>query len=240
MNPHVYSRIIDLVLPCYNPPQEWEKAVVANFVKLCELNAQHSFNLIIVTDGSTQGYDESTVAYLHDNIPSLRLIDYQPNRGKGYALRTAVAECQSELVLYIDYDFPYTWDSINAVIAALDRGADVVVAIRGEEYQQALPPLRKVLSYASHLVNKILFRLKITDTQGGMKGFNRAGREIFLTTTIDSFLFDTQFIYKATHTKGINLAAIDTHIKEGIIMSKMGFKVLRQEIGNIFVILRGK
>ncbi|MEG1511278.1 MAG: glycosyltransferase [Bacteroidales bacterium] len=234
------TNIIDIVLPCYNPPAEWEKRVVENYIKLHELFNNYKFNFFIVTDGSTKGYSKEIIDYLNANVDSLKIIDYKNNMGKGYALRTAVKECNSNFILYIDHDFPYTWESIKNVFCALENGADVVVAVRDESYQKALPRVRKILSYSSHLLNKIVLRLKITDTQGGMKGFNKKGREIFLATTINSFLFDTQFIYKATHKRGTNVVAIQARIKEGLKMSVMGIKVLRREFFNIFVILSNR
>lgn len=232
--------VFDIVLPCYNPPPQWEKRVVENYHKLHELFEKHQFNFIIVTDGSTRGYEDKVIDYLYDNIDGINVVDYRKNMGKGYALRAAVKECTSNYIVYIDYDFPYIWDSIAKVFRALEEGADVVVAVRDNSYQRKLPLIRKVLSYSSHLLNRIVFRLKITDTQGGMKGFSRKGREIFLTTTINGFLFDTEFIYKATHTKGVKLVAIEAKIKEGLKMSVMGMKVLRREFVNIFVILANR
>ncbi len=237
MSCDVKNNIIDIVLPCYNPSQGWEKRVAENYSKLCRLHPESRFNLFVVTDGSERGYSDVTVSFLKENIPFFTLVDYKPNMGKGYALRRAVKECTSGYIIYIDYDFPYTWESIENVINALLCGSDVVVAVRSSDYQRMLPRFRKILSYSSHLLNKVLFGLKITDTQGGMKGFNRRGREIFLTTTINSFLFDTQFIYKAEHRKGIKVTAVDARIKEGVNMSVMGMKVLRKEFMNIFVIL---
>lgn len=237
MNYSIENSTIDIVLPCYNPSEGWERRVLSNYNELCRLHPDYAFNLFVVTDGSTRGYNEETVSFLKESIPSFTLVDYKTNMGKGYALRTAVKECCSGFIIYIDYDFPYTWDSLDNVINALRSGSDVVVAVRNCDYQRSLPRFRKILSYSSHMINKVLLGLKITDTQGGMKGFNRRGREIFLTTTINSFLFDTQFIYKASHTKGIKVTAVDARIKEGIHMSVMGMKVLRREFRNIFVIL---
>lgn len=231
---------IDLIIPCYNPPQGWYRDVVNNYGKLCELNPGIVFSLLIVTDGSTKGYDEQTISHIKSSIPSFTLIDYQPNRGKGYALRTAVARCKNDHIIYTDYDFPYTWESFGKVIATLNAGADVVVAVRDKDYQRSLPAFRKILSYTSHLINKIVLRLEITDTQGGLKAFNAKGREIFLSTTIDTFLFDTQFVYKATHQRGVSVARVPTRIRDGIHMSAMGFSVMRREMKNIWVILRNK
>ena len=119
------------------------------------------------------------------------------------------------------------------MVEALLGGADVVVATRGKSYQDNLPPFRQMLSKLSHICNTWVLRIKIKDTQGGMKGFSQAGQAIFLTTRINSFLFDTEFIYKASRRKEINLQTI----KEGLAVSNMGFKVLRREALNFLSIL---
>lgn len=228
---------IDLVLPCYNPPQGWE-IQVANHLRL--LNEQYNpikFHLFIVSDGSQRGYEVETIARLRESIPDVKIIDYHPNKGKGYALRTAVKQCTSPYIIYTDYDFPYTDESFKKVVDALLKGADVVVATRDKSYQQNLPPFRRILSLLSHLCNAWILRIKITDTQGGMKGFSRAGQAIFLKTRIHSFLFDTEFIYKASKQKNIRLTTIDAKIKEGLIVSNMGFRVVRREALNFLSIL---
>lgn len=108
---------------------------------------------------------------------------------------------------------------------------------RGKSYQDNLPPFRQMLSKLSHICNTWVLRIKIKDTQGGMKGFSQAGQAIFLTTRINSFLFDTEFIYKASRRKEINLQTINANIKEGLAVSNMGFKVLRREALNFLSIL---
>ena len=108
---------------------------------------------------------------------------------------------------------------------------------RGKSYQDNLPPFRQMLSKLSHICNTWVLRIKIKDTQGGMKGFSQAGQAIFLTTRINSFLFDTEFIYKASRRKEINLRTINANIKEGLAVSDMGFKVLRREALNFLSIL---
>jgi len=123
------------------------------------------------------------------------------------------------------------------MVEALLGGADVVVATRGKSYQDNLPPFRQMLSKLSHICNTWVLRIKIKDTQGGMKGFSQAGQAIFLTTRINSFLFDTEFIYKASRRKEINLQTINANIKEGLAVSNMGFKVLRREALNFLSIL---
>ena len=74
--------------------------------------------------------------------------------------------------------------------------------------------------------------LPFSDTQGGMKGFNRVGRKIFMQTTIDTFLFDTQFIYKAVRQHA-DVRAVESEIKRGLKVSVMGLKVVVRELKNI-------
>ena len=231
---------IDLILPCYNPHSGWERSVVAHFKDLQERNNHVLFHLYIATDGSVKGYDDSTINYLKTELPGINIVHYTENRGKGYALRYAVSRCTSEYIIYTDYDFPYTDKSVDSVIQKLLEGFDVVVAERDRIYQENLPLFRKFLSYSSHKLNKYILRLKIKDTQGGLKGFNKKGKSIFLETTIKSFLFDTEFIYKATHTKEVSISTVNALTKSGIACSNMGFKVLRNEFFNFLKILWNK
>lgn len=228
---------IDLVLPCYNPPTGWEQRVIAHFKEVEGLFTNIHFHLFIVSDGSRRGYEPETLARLREALPDIRIVEYQPNRGKGYALREAVKHCTSPYIIYTDFDFPYTNDSFGRVVEALIDGADVVVAIREKSYQNNLPLFRQLLSKLSHLCNTWVLRIKIKDTQGGMKGFSRKGQTIFLSTQIKSFLFDTEFIYKASRQKDIDLRTINAVIKEGLTVSNMGLRVLRQEAFNFFTIL---
>lgn len=228
---------IDLVLPCYNPPKGWEQRVIAHFKEVEGLFPAVRFHLFIVSDGSRRGYEPDTLERLRQALPETCIVDYQPNRGKGYALREAVKHCTSPHIIYTDYDFPYTNESFGRMVGALLDGADVVVATRDKSYQDNLPPFRQTLSKLSHLCNTWILGIRVKDTQGGMKGFSRKGQAIFLTTRINSFLFDTEFIYKASRRKDVDLRTIDALIKEGLAVSDMGFKVLRREALNFLSIL---
>lgn len=119
---------IDLVLPCYNPPSGWEEQVATHFREVERLFSPVRFHLFIVSDGSRRGYEPETIDRLRQLIPDVCVVDYKPNRGKGYALREAVKRCTSPCIIYTDYDFPYTNDSFGRMVEALLGGADVVVA----------------------------------------------------------------------------------------------------------------
>ncbi len=228
----ITKRKIDIVLPAYNPHLNWEKGVAVNFIQLKERFPQYEFALYVATDGSVRGFEPDVVEFLNKVVPGVCIVHYEENRGKGFALRSAVSRCDGDWTVYIDHDFPYTLESIDRVFGALSDGADVVIATRSKSYQKNLPPIRKLLSYASHFVNRAVFMLPFSDTQGGMKGFNRVGRKIFMQTTIDTFLFDTQFIYKAVRQHA-DVRAVESEIKRGLKVSVMGLKVVVRELKNI-------
>lgn len=232
------AKEFDVILPCYNPSKGWEKVVVDNYMDISQRLPEVKINLILVNDGSLRGFTEESVCYIKEKTGNVKVVSYAVNRGKGYAVREGVKNSTSDDIIYSDYDFPYTTDSFVKVVKALSGGADVVIAIRGVlSYQYRLPLFRKILSFGSHLINIIVFRIKVRDTQGGLKGIGKASKPIFLSTTIDTFLFDTQFIYKATHAKNIRIETVKASIKPGITISSMGFKTMTREFKNVFKIL---
>lgn len=89
---------IDLVLPCYNPPSGWEERVATHFREVERLFSPVRFHLFIVSDGSRRGYEPETIDRLRQLIPDVCVVDYKPNRGKGYALREAVKRCTSPYI----------------------------------------------------------------------------------------------------------------------------------------------
>jgi hypothetical protein len=70
----------------------------------------------------------------------------------------------------------------------------------------------------------------VKDTQSGLKGFNQKGKEVFLKTHINSFLFDMEFVVLASRRKDLRLAKIQVHVRDGISFSQMSWKTIKQEL----------
>lgn len=229
--------VIDLILPCYNPPPGWTEMVRMYFDRLQTLLPGVELRLTIANDGSERHVGAEAQQQLRRYIPTAQIAGYEKNRGKGYALRHAVRQCTAPYIIYTDYDFPFELESIKSVADALLNHADVVVGKRSNSYYEQLPMKRKIMSKVSRCLNKYLLRIPACDTQGGLKGFNRKGREIFLQTKIEQFLFDTEFVFKACRRKDLALQAVPIQTREGVVFSNMGAKVLRKELKNFLRIL---
>lgn len=220
---------IDIILPCYNPPKNWEKEIVNNYIKLSKLLNLHQINIIIVNDGSLHNTTQEQIGYLTENIPSFTYISYKENKGKGYALRKGVEKSTAKYSIYNDIDFPYTNESIFQIFTQLTKNIDIVVGNRGETYYKDVPPTRIIISKLLRRFNRIFLGMKIYDTQCGLKGFNENGRKVFLQTTINRYLFDLEFVYLGSNNKNITIKPVNVTLKEGIIFSKMNIKILKQE-----------
>ncbi len=220
---------IDIILPCYNPPPLWSRKVADTFLEIEQQNPQHEWGLIVVNDGSVVNFGPADIQLLQQTIRNGKVIDGAVNMGKGFVLREGVRRSESAFCIYTDIDFPYTPDSFQAILLALEQGADVAAGSRDASYYSSIPALRVAVSRLLRGLIRLCLRLKMADTQCGLKGFSRRGREIFLQTTIHRYLFDLEFIYLASRKKDIRLKAVPVVLREGIHFRRLSLKILLRE-----------
>ncbi|MFI3295452.1 MAG: glycosyltransferase 87 family protein [Rikenellaceae bacterium] len=228
---------IDVVLPCYNPRGQWADIVIKKFGALERSKPSHSFRLILVNDGSTNDNFLAPAQYIKSQIPSTLVVDNTINRGKGAAVRSGVALSCAPLVIYTDYDFPYRRESVVEIVSHLEAGADVVIAARNNTYHTKLSVVRRVISKLSRNLNWLLLGMDYPDAQGGLKGFNAKGREIFMQTRVNRFLFDTEFVYKSSKRSDVHIAQISANLRDGISLPSMKGKTIRIEAMNLIRII---
>src|SRR5215204_4259008 len=92
---------LSVVAPVYNE-EEGIEAVVRYWVEVLE-KEKVSAEIVLANDGSTDG-TKAILERLEKQIPILRVISYAPNRGYGYALKTAIHASTGELVVTLDSD----------------------------------------------------------------------------------------------------------------------------------------
>jgi len=225
---------VDLILPTYCPKAGWAEQIIEEVQPLrsafeergCELT------LHLSNDGSPMQYfPDAELDKLRKALPGFTFHTYEHNRGKGACLRNAVSGANGEFILYTDTDLPFGKESVIRVLDALLAGADVAMGARSAEYSQALSPIRKLMSSGLRRMNLLLLGLpkKISDTQAGIKGFNRKGRAAFLHAAVETFLFDTEFILIAYKAK-LNIVHVPVKIRDGLKLSRMGLKIMRREL----------
>jgi len=222
----------------YKPRLGWEKNLKENIDLIdIEFNESIKIEYIVVNDGGENEHLLSLFDVIQQAKNNIRFISYKENKGKGYALRTGVSAATAPIVITTDLDFPYEVKDIRNVYALLRSGNEIVTGKRKPEYYTATPLRRKLISKACIAMNRHLLNLSLGDAQSGLKGFNKKGKELFLQTTINRFLVDTEFLVLAEkHQLGI--AVLELNLKAGVKFSSMGWKVLLAEGKNFYRIVK--
>jgi glycosyltransferase involved in cell wall biosynthesis len=227
---------IDIVLPCFRPEKEWYSGLQEFYQKF---GSNYDLTIYVVNDGwNSISLKTDVDKLLILDIP-VKMISYDLNQGKGYALRQGVAQTTADHIVYTDIDFPFLPESVNKIILCLtNENADIAVGYReGDYYKNDFSAYRKILSKTFRFFLRNILKMPITDTQCGLKGFSVKGKELFLRTTINRYLFDFEFIYMASRTDKYKLVAVPVTLKDNVKFSKMKLKVLIQESANLFKVL---
>jgi glycosyltransferase involved in cell wall biosynthesis len=108
--------------------------------------------IIVVDDASTD--DSRARLAAMDDVPDLRVLHHAANRGKGAAVRTALAAATGEAVVIQDADLEYSPEDFPALLAPIERGeAAVVYGVRDLSSQPWSRRLgNRVLTWATNLL----------------------------------------------------------------------------------------
>lgn len=226
----MFAHQLDIILPCYNPIEGWAETIIQNIQGLERYLPDTELFVVLVNDGSTSGISPEDIYLLQGQLPHFTYVAYERNQGKGFALRTGVQKAVHALCIYTDVDFPYYQDSFLQIYHTLKQGkADVAAGTRNQQYYAEVPGIRTKVSKLLRFFTRKLLHLPINDTQCGIKGFNHRGREIFLRTQINRYLFDLEFIFLAAKDRSITLQAVPVVVKPDVIFRKLNPKILLTE-----------
>lgn len=228
---------LEIVQPVFNPRDNWAEKYTVRYAELQELLKDVRFRVIFVNDGSTKNFNTQVIETLQTKIQDIKIVSYTQNKGKGFAVRAGVTETAAPFVLYTDYDFPYKMTCLKNAYDKLKTNSDIVVGIRNEEYYTHLALKRKLVSKACNFLNKVFLKIPHTDTQSGLKGFSVKGKDLMLKTTINQFLFDTEFVCMAYQNKNVKVSTIDVELREGVKFTRMSTQTILRETKNFASIL---
>lgn len=222
---------VSLLIPVFRPPQHWLETLQQQVEWLGQQPGVTAVELIAVIDGDA---DVSVPPHLPGNM---MVFSHAENEGKGFTLRAAAARATGDVCLYTDVDLPYTTASMGLLLAALTTNqCDIAMGIKDASYYQNLPAFRVAISKGLRWCIQRFLRLPTDDTQCGLKGFNAAGKALFLQTTINRYLFDLEFISRSARA-GLRIKPIEVHLRDGVQFHRMSWKVMWQEGWNFLKIL---
>jgi glycosyltransferase involved in cell wall biosynthesis len=183
--------LLSLIVPSYNGA-DYIAASVREIVRSLE-KLSEPFEILVVCDGSTDG----TSAAARSDDPRVQVLEYEQNRGKGYAVCFGIAHARGRLVGWLDADLDIHPDVIlNAVECFSSAPIDAAIGSKRHAASEVdYPDSRRVLSWGYQLLVRLLFRVNVRDTQVGAKLFRREMLELVAPLLlIKQYAFDLEVL----------------------------------------------
>lgn len=118
--------MLSVLMPIYNERRTLVTAI--DKLEACDFGVP--FELVAVDDGSTDGSRE-ILQERAASAPWIRVVPHEANRGKGAAVRTALARASGRFVCIYDADLEYDPADMSTLLKPLLEGrADVAYGIR--------------------------------------------------------------------------------------------------------------
>lgn len=208
---------LTVVVPYFNPGDRVRRTIDELVRTLGQTPA--TFEVIAVSDGSTDGSERSLAGTPSEVVRTVRL---DRNSGKGEALRVGFTMGRGRFLGFIDADGDLPPAQV-ATLAAFATGQsagegppDVVLGTkRHPESEVVYPPLRRLYSWLWQQAVRGLFALQVRDTQTGLKLVRREVLADVLPRMLEKrFAFDLELLVVARHLGYRRFVEVPVRIRE--------------------------
>ena len=190
---------ISILIPAYNEEKRIPKFLkdLQNFAG----NNLESYEIIVINDGSLDKTKE-TVLKLITDYNQTRLISYDDNMGKGYAVLQGVLNAKGKFILFLDADGSIKPPEILKMYRIFQKfHFEIMVGSRiskSSNITESQPFSRRLLSKIFNLYSNLLYRININDLLCGFKGFSRdVAIKVFNDLKAYRWEFDVEILYRA-------------------------------------------
>lgn len=190
---------ISVVVPAYNE----EKRIANSLPVIWEALASRfaRFEILVVDDGSSDRTAEKVMDFADAGQSEVRVIRYETNRGKGYAVRTGMLAAQGDIIVFSDADLSTPMDELDKLKSVLDQGCDIAFGSRAlvdSKIELRQPFYRLLMGKTFNKIVQVLALPGVWDSQCGFKMFKRAAaKELFGSSRIEGFSFDVEILFLA-------------------------------------------
>ena len=194
-----------VIIPAYEPPKA--------FVDYARRVAEFARELVVVNDGSGSDYDG--IFKEIESIENVKYISYGENHGKGYALKQAFKYCsetydESYVCVTADCDGQHDDMDIQRIAeASLEHTGALVLGSRDFDLPN-VPKRSRAGNTNTRRLFRLLYGLKLADTQTGLRGFSVKLAKRFLSVRGERFEYEMNMLI---YTKKNDIPVLEVPIK---------------------------
>lgn len=193
------AKLFSVIIPAFRQEKNIIRDVrrIENVLK----GLRYDYEIIVVVDGFL---DETFEKAKKIKSYKIRVLGYEKNHGKGYAIRYGVNHAKGDIIAFIDSGGEIDPNGLSMLLEHFEwYNADIIVGSKLHPVSLVHYPFsRKILSFGYKSLTKVLFGLKIRDTQAGMKIFRRkAILSVLPKLKVNRYAFDIEILALA-HSLG--------------------------------------
>lgn len=206
--------MLSVIVPAYNEADNIQKTLKDLERSLDKLPRTHE--VLVVCDGCT---DETAKRAKELKLPHVRVLSYEKNRGKGYALTYGTDHSKGNVVSFVDAGGDFHADTIDKFIKLMEVfDADIVIGSKRHPASIVSYPLRRRIgSQLYQYLIRFLFNLNLKDTQTGLKVFRRdVLLKVLPRVVVKRYAFDLELLVIAKHLNFTRIfeAPVTMHFNE--------------------------
>jgi len=184
---------LTVIIPCYNESKDIAQNSQKVLNKLSSLNID--FELLLVNDGSKDKTKD-----IIELISGVKALSYEPNRGKGGAVKYGIENATGDYCLFMDADLSTDLSAIDTLLPLLDE-YDFLIGSRHHKDSKIpvkQPLKRRFIGRCCRFLVNLILGFRYADTQCGFKCIRTSfAKEMINKQIINGFAFDVEYLYIA-------------------------------------------
>lgn len=194
------KRLVSIIIPAFKA----EKFITQNLLKVREVmeKTRYNYEIICVVDGQVDRTFQEAQKVSKKYPRKVKVDGYLTNLGKGHAVRFGMAKAKGDIIGFIDAGVDINPNGISMLLEHFEwYNADIIVGSKRHPVSKVIYPWqRRLISFGYQTLVRILFGLKIRDTQVGLKFFKREVLEKVLPRlSVKAFAFDIEMLSVANY-----------------------------------------
>src|SRR3989344_2566064 len=195
------GKLVSVIIPAYKAEDFIEKSLIGVISVLDQI--RYKYEIICVVDGTSIDRTFEKAQKIEHKFPNrVKALGYLNNLGKGHAVRYGMAQAKGEIIGFVDAGMDLDLNGLSMLLEHFEwYDADIIVGSKRHPASKVTYPWqRRIMSFGYQIGVRLLFGLKVKDTQVGMKMFKREVLERTLPRLlVKAFAFDIEILTVANY-----------------------------------------